>query len=236
MGESTTICLELVDEYIINAYKKYLNIDIKILEKLEFTDIFRIPDIKNIFSIDDTAEVFIKHLMFREKKICYNILNNVVKSTDKDDFLKIVIDKLGIDNVVFDTNEDSIRIIDYLIMKTTSDIDKTSDEIVHRVKIYINSNYYLDISRTDVAKIACLEETYFSRWFKKNFKMNYKEYVTKVRLEKAVELFKGGKSIGEVSFAVGYNNVRYFKKNFVEHFGMTPNEYIRILNDSGDSE
>ncbi len=55
-------------------------------------------------------------------------------------------------------------------------------------------------------------------------------YIHKIRIEKAKELFKGdfGK-ISDVATSVGYNNIYHFSKMFKIHTGVSPSEYIKKL-------
>ena len=56
--------------------------------------------------------------------------------------------------------------------------------------------------------------------------MNYKEYLTMLRMEEAQRLLQlGDQSVIEISQQVGYVNISYFIKLFQKHTGMTPAIY-----------
>jgi two-component system response regulator YesN len=56
------------------------------------------------------------------------------------------------------------------------------------------------------------------------------EYNTEMRLQRAAELLKNKKNkVREVSLAVGYENVSYFGVVFQKRFGVTPNEYRKMV-------
>lgn len=51
-------------------------------------------------------------------------------------------------------------------------------------------------------------------------------FLRRMRLERARELIReGGRTIADISYAVGFNDPHYFSKIFKQEFGMTPTEY-----------
>lgn len=53
------------------------------------------------------------------------------------------------------------------------------------------------------------------------------DYIKSARLQRAAQLFSQNKlSIAEVAFAVGFNDRKYFSKEFRKQYGMSPTEYI----------
>jgi AraC-like DNA-binding protein len=53
-------------------------------------------------------------------------------------------------------------------------------------------------------------------------------FIRYIRLRKAAELFiHSDMNINETAFEVGFNNVKYFQKQFHKLFGMNPSEYIK---------
>jgi len=53
-------------------------------------------------------------------------------------------------------------------------------------------------------------------------------FIRYIRLRKAAELFiNSDMNINETAFQVGFNNVKYFQKQFFKLFGINPSEYIK---------
>ena len=51
-------------------------------------------------------------------------------------------------------------------------------------------------------------------------------FLRRLRLERACELIReGGRTMAEISYAVGFNDPHYFSKIFKQEFGVTPTEY-----------
>uniref|UniRef100_UPI00373FCD70 hybrid sensor histidine kinase/response regulator transcription factor n=1 Tax=Niabella soli TaxID=446683 RepID=UPI00373FCD70 len=56
--------------------------------------------------------------------------------------------------------------------------------------------------------------------------MSVNELIKNIRFKKAAELvLQKNMTINEISFAVGYDNRKYFSKEFKKHFGVAPSEY-----------
>lgn len=127
------------------------------------------------------------------------------------------------------------------------DVDRITSDIIDAINnsavkynlqkaiIYINNNYMSKITLDKVAKEACTSKYHFSREFKKSFGCSYKDYVNKVRIEKAQELLKkSGVSITEAAFSVGYPDLTNFERIFKKIVGCTPKEYKTRHKPGGD--
>lgn len=107
-----------------------------------------------------------------------------------------------------------------------------SSEVTNKMKIilnYIKENYMNDISIKDLCSICNFSEYHFMRFFKKYIGMTCIEYLNNYRLEIASKLLDTtDKSIMDISFEVGFNNVSYFNKLFKTKFKLTPREFRDI--------
>ena len=94
--------------------------------------------------------------------------------------------------------------------------------LIEMAKRIVIENCSGDVSLKNIARELGLSSFYFSKLFKKEEGMNYKDFVISVRMEKAKELIQEGKlNVNEVAIAVGYNNNTYFGKAFKNYFGIT---------------
>ena len=51
-------------------------------------------------------------------------------------------------------------------------------------------------------------------------------FVRSIRMKRAAELLKTGRySVSEVTYDVGFNDLKYFRECFKKEFGMQPTEY-----------
>lgn len=101
-----------------------------------------------------------------------------------------------------------------------------SSSTIQKAIVYINQNYTSDISLDEVSREVDVTPYYFSRLFKEELGVNFVEYVTNLRVERAKYLLKTeGKSIKEVCADVGYSDPNYFSRMFKKHEGLSPTEY-----------
>jgi AraC-like DNA-binding protein len=76
-----------------------------------------------------------------------------------------------------------------------------------QAKIFIDTNYNLDIDLDNISDEACFSKFHFIRLFKKAYGKTPHQYLTVVRIEKAVELLQSGQQVSEVCYAVGFDSV-----------------------------
>ncbi len=109
-------------------------------------------------------------------------------------------------------------------------INSTTDEI----KEYIKSNIMdTELSLSKVAKVFYLNPSYLSRMFKKETSISFIDYVTKVRMENAMELIKEkDMKAWEVAEAVGITSVNYFYICFKKYFGISISNYKSSMNNN----
>lgn len=97
-------------------------------------------------------------------------------------------------------------------------LSKTLEAIHHS----LDKKWGLD----DLAGIAGMSRTNYSVKFKELSGMTPLDYLTYCRLEKAKQLLKeSGKSVPEVSEAIGYQAHEHFQKLFKKKIGKTPSAY-----------
>ncbi|WP_319416052.1 response regulator [Marispirochaeta aestuarii] len=101
-----------------------------------------------------------------------------------------------------------------------------SNDTIKMVAKYIKENYSRDISLTELSEEFFLSREYISRLFKKEYKLNIFEYISKLRIEKAKKLLKNtNKCIDLIAEEVGYGCGNYFSKVFRRHEKISPSEY-----------
>ncbi|RAV05607.1 response regulator [Paenibacillus sp. YN15] len=94
------------------------------------------------------------------------------------------------------------------------------------VKTYIENHYMENITLEGVASKIYMNPYYFSSFFKKHTHMNFKQYLTEIRMKEAVKLLlQTDLMVYEIAERVGYNNSRQFSDMFKKHFGKLPQEY-----------
>ncbi|MFC5402242.1 response regulator [Cohnella soli] len=100
------------------------------------------------------------------------------------------------------------------------------DQAVEVALQYIQGQYHTELSLEKVASIVYLNPIYFSQLFKQKTGHGFKEYVTQLRMERAMELLRDSElKIADISERIGYSDVRHFSQIFRKKSGQTPSEY-----------
>lgn len=93
---------------------------------------------------------------------------------------------------------------------------------------YIDEHYMDELSVEYVAKKSMLSQSYFSYLFKSITSKTFVEYLNGLRISKALEFLKGSdKSILDICYQVGFNNINHFNRTFRQQMGMSPMAYRR---------
>ncbi len=104
--------------------------------------------------------------------------------------------------------------------------EENSNSLLKKAKDYILQNYKKDISLDDISRELDISPYYFSKMFKDLSGMNFIEYLTDFRIEKAKRLLQENeRSMKEICWEVGYSDPNYFSRIFKKVTGKTPTEY-----------
>jgi AraC-like DNA-binding protein len=97
---------------------------------------------------------------------------------------------------------------------------------VLKVKNYISQNYQNEIRLADVASLAGMSPSAFSRFFKLHTGRNLSEYIIDMRLGYASRmLVDSTHSIAEIGYGCGFNNLSNFNRIFKKKKGCSPSEF-----------
>lgn len=100
------------------------------------------------------------------------------------------------------------------------------DPIIEKAKAYINENIFKKLKADEVAAHVNLSESYFTVYFKEKTNENFSNYLLDLKMKHAKDLLKtSDKSIGEISFLLGYDDYRSFNRVFKKVTGQTPSDF-----------
>jgi AraC-like DNA-binding protein len=95
---------------------------------------------------------------------------------------------------------------------------------------FINMHIHNKLSVADITDYLSLDPSQVYRLFKSELGMSPKNYLIKVKIEKACELIgKSDLNFGEISNLLGFEYVSHFYKIFKKIVGVTPTEYKKSL-------
>ncbi|QOI98403.1 MAG: AraC family transcriptional regulator [Flammeovirgaceae bacterium] len=99
-------------------------------------------------------------------------------------------------------------------------------ESINKAIAFIESNSTTDIQLKDIATQANLSQYHFHRVFKSLTGDTTKNFLTRLRLEKAALKLKHSQTdIGQIAFDCGYQNHETFTRAFKDYFCLSPLEY-----------
>lgn len=90
---------------------------------------------------------------------------------------------------------------------------------------YIERHFHEEISIQKIASLAHLSVPAFCNYFKKTVNFTFTDFLNQYRIQRACLLLQQEKSVSEISFECGFNNVAYFNKVFKNILKKTPSEY-----------
>jgi AraC-like DNA-binding protein len=154
--------------------------------------------LKNILFIKEVTEQQEKHYQIKAKNALLEIVLDIVEFYDE------------LPTELFDQHS-----------KHLEDLDRLKE-----VFDLMNNEYNGKIPLKKAAEIACLNETYFSNFFKKVTGFTYSNYLQRLRVDKAKEmLINTDFSTTRIAFSSGFNTPNYFNKTFKKLTKFTPSEY-----------
>lgn len=94
------------------------------------------------------------------------------------------------------------------------------------VKAFIDDHYDSEIKLKDLADVACMSEAAMSRFFKLHTGRTISDYIIDIRLGNAARLLVDtNRSVADISYQCGYNNLSNFNRLFKRKKGCSPKEF-----------
>lgn len=121
--------------------------------------------------------------------------------------------------------------ITHLLIRQLFGINKSSPKFLFRMSItraveYLNAHYGEKISVEDLARVANLSTSHFSRVFKEQTSMSPIEYIMMTRLDYAKRMLRANeKTLSEIALSCGFNSSSYFYQCFTREFNTSPSDY-----------
>lgn len=112
----------------------------------------------------------------------------------------------------------------------TNRLQPRNQNLAQLVAEYINKNYTSKITLDILmCKFRCCKST-ITKAFRAEYKMSVLNYLTQVRLNKAIELMQTGEmSLKEISRECGFSDQNYFSRVFFAAYKLSPTDYKRNL-------
>jgi len=154
-------------------------------------------------------------------------------------YCKMLESRLPVRSVVIQGNGDDYGALAETYETAVSRLKEleTGSSVIKDVKFYIEDNFSReDFSFQDAADHVNLSVPHLSRMFRKEMGVTFIDYLTSVRIRKAIELLHNGElKIYEIAELSGYANQHYFSNVFKKNLGVSPFEYRRLIRNDNHS-
>ena len=129
------------------------------------------------------------------------------------------------------------RRITTLLARRDKELERTADPIRVRPELvrdrrtdaaidYVAANFHDRVDLAMAARLCHMSPSHFSRVFKGERGMTFSSYLVEFRIRRACDLLaESGKTVKEVGFGVGFNDLAYFSRTFRRCVGMCPTQY-----------
>ncbi|MBP5453363.1 MAG: response regulator [Lachnospiraceae bacterium] len=163
----------------------------------------------------------------------FELSHMVVKTDESIDQTEAIeyISKNAFEGTDLGNNDESISLLltdfaEYIYQLRTNQ----SGGVIKQVEEDIRVNYKNNITLKELGKKYFINSAYLGQLFKNKYGISFKDYLHKIRIEKAEELLiNTDLKTYEVAEAVGYKDVDYFINRFIEDKGCTPAKFRKQI-------
>lgn len=107
--------------------------------------------------------------------------------------------------------------------------NRTENKSLDEIYEFIFNNFNQPIGSKDVAEVAKMNPSAFSRFFKRIHRKTFTRYLNEIRIGYACKLLIENKNnITLVCYESGFNNISNFNRHFKAIMGMSPSDYIKL--------
>ena len=176
------------------------------------------------------------------KTICIIYLGNILENKGREDTAKKVLSTAKLtgcntqqllkelDNCQKGECEDFIPVArmlaDFIIANVPKKHENNEHWAVKEAKDYVNQYYSKPLLISSVSSIYNLNPRYFGRIFKEQERIEFNNYVNRIRIQKSKEfLRKENITVSEAALLCGYDDFAYFSRVFKKNCGVSSRQY-----------
>lgn len=112
----------------------------------------------------------------------------------------------------------------------------SGSDLTARAQNHIQQNFHKPVGISDTANFLHVSPSHLSREFFKDTGVKPIDYLTRIRLKKAVELLSSSfMNVEDIGVACGFSCSNYFSKVFKKHMNMSPTQFRRYIQSEGYS-
>jgi len=182
------------------------------------SDFFENPEMRHILDLFERAKFGIKFLAVKKE-----IIDDIGDIVELDGFEKTMKFIRVLNALAKHSHFELLSSEGFANSFTGSD-----NKNLYTVYEYIFKNFNQPIYLKDVASIANLNPSSFSRFFKRVNRKTYSRYLNEIRIGFACKLLMENKyNITTICYESGFNNISNFNRQFKSIKKMSPSEYLQ---------
>jgi AraC-like DNA-binding protein len=110
--------------------------------------------------------------------------------------------------------------------------ERSEAAMMKRAAEYIHLNFMSRLSVDALARECSMDRFAFSRLFRRTYGCSYRDYVMRLRIDRACKLLSGSRvSVTEAAGNSGFVDSSYFARVFRRHTGKTPMQFAQLSAD-----
>jgi len=185
-------------------------------------EFFNAPDLNEIKNLFREAQFGLKIYGDNKRKVVENL-----KEIYHQENTEKIISLLNILRLISKSKYDILASRSY-VMNTCANNTWDSNSKLEKIYSYIMKNFTEDINLTSVAEYVNMNPSAFSRFFKKATNKSFINFLIELRIGFACKIMleDNYKTIAEVCYESGFNNISNFNKQFKKITQKTPMEYL----------
>ncbi|MBL4739413.1 MAG: AraC family transcriptional regulator [Sneathiella sp.] len=139
------------------------------------------------------------------------------------------------DNDLLEQESELLKMADILVGQNGK-INKTRsrssvDHLILKARDYIHENIRGDITLDEISDEINISKFHFLRLFREQIGITPYQYVLNHRVNQARKALEKSLSLNDVVFDYGFADLSHFNRRFKSVYGVTPNSYLRTLQD-----
>ena len=147
--------------------------------------------------------------------------------------IKAVYNTTGIERLVqfFKTLDTIANNTEYELLSSlgyANSITNIDTERINKIMSFLMENYSQDIDMDEIAALVNLNQSSFCRYFKSKTHKTCSQFLNEIRIAHACKLLiNSNRSISEICYETGYNNISHFNRQFKLITSLTASGYAK---------
>lgn len=233
IGNDTLVHYDEIKPLKIDQLKRY---DFSKYEFEFFKSLSRNDKEEILKAYDSLFDIFLEKKYSNDiiRPILYKFIYEVLEYYRDLGLDKKILSHIGVETMIHVSKASSINktrsLVKEMIFYLSEEYIKLTSSIncegLNCAVAFLEKNYYKDISLDDVSYTANMSPSYFSRQFKKEYGVNFVNFLQNLRVEKSKELLtQTNLSIQDIAFEVGFKDTAHFSKSFKSINMIPPSKY-----------